>query len=158
MRKGSVSRSCRPIGSKILVVVWFTRDFSQGIEGHYVRPWSLNLLFCRRGFGLVVSVVVPLMLAVLPYARGCGFKSRSRFLFIVWTYLCFSPFILYTRCTYDKKLEMIQPLVQEFNSYFYIFGFGPGAQVKSQIGPKFVISPRGTYVQSFRSISPAVPC
>jgi hypothetical protein len=28
------------------------------------------LLFCRRGFGLVVSVVVPSMLAVLPYARG----------------------------------------------------------------------------------------
>jgi hypothetical protein len=33
--------------------------------------------FCRRGFGLLVSVVVPLMLAVLPCARGCGFDSRS---------------------------------------------------------------------------------
>jgi hypothetical protein len=52
-------------------------DFSHSIEGHYVRPWSLNLLFWRRGFGLVVSVVVPLMLAVLPYARGRGFDTRS---------------------------------------------------------------------------------
>jgi hypothetical protein len=58
-------------------------DFSLGIEGHYVRPWSLNLLFCRKGVGLVVSVVVPLMLAVLPYARGRGLDSRSRLLFIV---------------------------------------------------------------------------
>jgi hypothetical protein len=41
----------------------------QGIEGRYVRPWSLNLLFCRRGFGLVVSVVVPSMLAVLPHGE-----------------------------------------------------------------------------------------
>jgi hypothetical protein len=29
----------------------------------------------------VVSVVVPLMLPVLPYARGRGFDSRSMFLF-----------------------------------------------------------------------------
>jgi hypothetical protein len=43
-----------------LPVVWFTRGFLAGIEGRYVRPWSLNLLFCRRGFGLVFSVVVPL--------------------------------------------------------------------------------------------------
>jgi hypothetical protein len=34
----------------------------------------------RRGFGLVVSVVVPSMLAVLPYARGRGFDSRFRLL------------------------------------------------------------------------------
>jgi hypothetical protein len=34
----------------------------------------------RRGFGLVVSVVVPSMLAVLPYARGRRFDSRSRLL------------------------------------------------------------------------------
>jgi hypothetical protein len=33
-------------------------EFSQGIEGHYVQPWLLNLLF-RREFGLVVSIVVP---------------------------------------------------------------------------------------------------
>jgi hypothetical protein len=51
-------------------------DLSQGIEGRYVWPWSLN--FLRTGFGLVVSVVVPAMLAVLPYARGRGFDSRSR--------------------------------------------------------------------------------
>jgi hypothetical protein len=46
-------------------------------------PWSLNLLFCRKRFGLVVSIVVPLMLAVLPYARGRGFESRSRLLELV---------------------------------------------------------------------------
>jgi hypothetical protein len=34
----------------------------------------------RRGFGLVVCVVVPSMLAVLPYARGRRFDSRSRLL------------------------------------------------------------------------------
>jgi hypothetical protein len=34
------------------------------------------------GFGLVVSVVVPSTLAVLPYARGRGFVSRSRLLLI----------------------------------------------------------------------------
>jgi hypothetical protein len=52
---------------KHLVVVWFTGGFLAG-----------NLLFYRRGFGLVISVVVPSMLAVLPYARGRGFDSRSR--------------------------------------------------------------------------------
>jgi hypothetical protein len=30
-----------------------------------------------------------------------------------------------SRCTYDKKLEMIQPLVQEFNSTFCVSDFGP---------------------------------
>jgi hypothetical protein len=64
--------SCRAIGSKYLVVVWFARWFLAGYWG---------ALFCRRGFGLVVSVVVPLMLAVLPYARGRGFDSRSRLTF-----------------------------------------------------------------------------
>jgi hypothetical protein len=44
-------------------------DFSQ--EGRYVRPWSLNILFCRTGFGLVVSVVVP-------YAGGVAICERSR--------------------------------------------------------------------------------
>jgi hypothetical protein len=51
-------------------------------SGRYVRPWSLSLLFCRKGFGLVASVVVSLMLAVLPYARGCGFVSRSGLLIL----------------------------------------------------------------------------
>jgi hypothetical protein len=53
---------------------------------HYVRPWSLNLLFLSKGVGLVVSVVVPLMLAVLPYARGRGFVSRSRLLYMLVEY------------------------------------------------------------------------
>jgi hypothetical protein len=34
----------------------------------------------------VVSVVVPLMLAVLPYARGRGFDSRSRLLNAIVTH------------------------------------------------------------------------
>jgi hypothetical protein len=72
MRKGSVGCSCRAMGSKILSCGMV----HQGIEGRYVRPWSLNLLFCRRGFGLVVSVVVPSMLAVMPYARGRGYAYR----------------------------------------------------------------------------------
>jgi hypothetical protein len=47
----------------------------QGISRRVLRgatsdpAWSLNLLFYRRGFGLVVSIVVPSMLAVLPYMR-----------------------------------------------------------------------------------------
>jgi hypothetical protein len=36
-------------------------------------PGHWTFYFCGREFGLVVSVVVPLMLAVLPYARGYGF-------------------------------------------------------------------------------------
>jgi hypothetical protein len=36
------------------------------------------------------------MLAVLPYARGRGFESRSRLLFIVWTNLCFSSLNIIT--------------------------------------------------------------
>jgi hypothetical protein len=54
-------------------------SYVQGIEGRYVRPWSLNLLFYRRGFGLVVSVVVPSVLAVLPICE------RSRVRLPVWT-------------------------------------------------------------------------
>jgi hypothetical protein len=58
------------MGSKIIVVYGSSGDFSQGIEGKGIC--------CGRGFGLMVSVVVSLMLAVLPYARGRGFDSRSR--------------------------------------------------------------------------------
>jgi hypothetical protein len=79
MRKGSVGHSCRAIGSK-MHWLWCGSpgDFSQGIDRHYGRPWSLNLLFLLKGIWLVlVSVVVSLMLAVLPYARGRGFDSRS---------------------------------------------------------------------------------
>jgi hypothetical protein len=46
---------------------------------------------CRHDTGKSnppLLIVFPLMLAVLPYAN-----SRYRLLFIVWTYLCFSPFI-----------------------------------------------------------------
>jgi hypothetical protein len=45
-------------------------------------PGHWTFYFYRRGFGLVVGVVVPSMLAVLPYARGRGFDSRSRLLHI----------------------------------------------------------------------------
>jgi hypothetical protein len=39
-----------------------------------------------------------------------------------------------SRCPYDKNLEMIQPLVQDF----LCFRFWPlGSQIKNQTGPKF---------------------
>jgi hypothetical protein len=63
------------------------------LRGTTYDPGHWTFYFCRRGFGLVVSVIVPLMLAVLPYARGHGFNSLSRLLFIVWTNLCFSSFV-----------------------------------------------------------------
>jgi hypothetical protein len=43
--------------------------------------------------------IAPLMLAVLPYARGRWFDSRSRLLFIMWTNLCFSSFIFIVHWT-----------------------------------------------------------
>jgi hypothetical protein len=35
-------------------------------------------------------------------------------------------------CTYDKNLEMIQPLVQELYQFFLL----PGGKAKNQTGPK----------------------
>jgi hypothetical protein len=52
------------------------------VHSHQLSGFESNLLFCGRGFGLVVGVIVPFMLAVLPYARGRGFDTRSRLLFI----------------------------------------------------------------------------
>jgi hypothetical protein len=60
---------------KYFVVVWFTRGFILGYWGALRTTLSLYLLFLWKWFGLVVSIVVPLMLAVLPYARGRGFDS-----------------------------------------------------------------------------------
>jgi hypothetical protein len=65
----------------------------QGISRRVLRgatydPGHWTFYFCRRGFGLVVSVVVPSMLAVLPYARGRGFDSRSRLLYLIIHRLC----------------------------------------------------------------------
>jgi hypothetical protein len=65
------------------------------LRGNTYDPGHWTFYLCRRGFGLLVSIVVPLMLAVLPYARGHGFDSRSGLLFIVWTNLCFSLFIVH---------------------------------------------------------------
>jgi hypothetical protein len=70
--------------------IWFLAGYWGALRTTLVIGPSI---FCKMGFGLVVSIVVPLMLAVLPYARGRGFESRSRLLYIVWTYLCFSSFI-----------------------------------------------------------------
>jgi hypothetical protein len=58
--KRSVGRSCRAIGSKTLVVVWFTRGFLLGILwGATYNPGHRTFYFCRRGgFGLVVGVVL----------------------------------------------------------------------------------------------------
>jgi hypothetical protein len=58
-------------------------------------------------------------------------------------------------CTYDKNLEMIQPLVQE--SLIALFGFGPlVAKLRIRLDRNLVcelLLPGGTYVQSFGSIA-----
>jgi hypothetical protein len=41
------------------------------------------------------------------------------------------------RYTYDKNLEMIQPLVQEFYHFLRFRFWPPGGQTKNQTGPKF---------------------
>jgi hypothetical protein len=87
-------------------------------HGHYVRPGSLNLLFCRREFGLVVGVVVSLMLAVfpyMPYARGCVFDSLSGL------YLLCEPI-----CVSLRKFTT----VQHSSSYMFIYQILSGLHVK----------------------------
>jgi hypothetical protein len=70
----SFSRSCTYMPSdndndnEHIIILWV-------LASKTWRHWTFY--FCRRGFGWVVSVIVPLMLAVLPYARGHGFDSRS---------------------------------------------------------------------------------
>jgi hypothetical protein len=83
------------IGSKILSCGMVHQGISHRVfRGTTYDPGHWTFYFCRRGFGLVqVSIVVPLMLAGLPYARGRRFDSRSKLLFIVWTNLYFSSFI-----------------------------------------------------------------
>jgi hypothetical protein len=66
-----------------------------------------------------------------------------------------------TRCTYDTNLEMIQPLVQESYSTYGVFGFGPlvvkpRIRIRTEIWSVQSFHLGGTYVQSFRSIIPAV--
>jgi hypothetical protein len=79
-RKGSVGRSCRATGSKIISCGMVHQGIScRVLRGATYDPGHWTFYF-RRGFGLVVSVIVPSMLAVLPYARGRGFDSRSRLL------------------------------------------------------------------------------
>jgi hypothetical protein len=65
----------------------------QGISRRVLRGTLViePSIFCGRGFGLVVSVIVPLVLAVLPYMRVRLPVSNS----IVWTNLCLSSFISY---------------------------------------------------------------
>jgi hypothetical protein len=41
------------------------------------------------------------------------------------------------RCTNDKNLEMIQPLVEELQNFLCFWFWPPGGQAKKQIGPKF---------------------
>jgi hypothetical protein len=55
-----------------IIRLWYGSpgDFSQG---HYVWPWSLNLLFCRtRGFGSVVSVVCSLNAGGVTHLLHCN--------------------------------------------------------------------------------------
>jgi hypothetical protein len=61
----------------------------QGISRRVLRgatydPGHWTFYFCTRGFDFVVSVLVRLMLAVLPYARGRGFDSRSEHSTCIW--------------------------------------------------------------------------
>jgi hypothetical protein len=72
-------------------------------------PGHWTFYFCRRGFGLVVGVVVPLMLVVLPYARGRGFESQSRL------YMC-EPIYVSLRlfhCTLYKQLVFDHTLMRK---------------------------------------------
>jgi hypothetical protein len=41
------------------------------------------------------------------------------------------------RCTYDKNLEMIQPLVQQLLHFLCFRLWPPGGQTKNQTEPKF---------------------
>jgi hypothetical protein len=41
------------------------------------------------------------------------------------------------RCTHDKNLEMIKPLVEELHHFLCFRFWPPGGQAKNQIGPKF---------------------
>jgi hypothetical protein len=43
---------------------------------------------------------------------------------------------MYPYYTYDKNLEMIQPLVQELQDFLCFRFWPPGGQAKNQIGPK----------------------
>jgi hypothetical protein len=62
-------------------IIYTKKKKKKIIAGHWGALRTILVIepsiFCRRGFGLVVGVVVPSMLAVLPYA-GRGFDSRSR--------------------------------------------------------------------------------
>jgi hypothetical protein len=110
MRKGSVGLSCRAMGSKILSCGMVHQGISRRIEGRYVRPWSLNLIRMWKGCGLVV----PLMLTVLPYARGRGFDSRSRLLFSVWTTDLFSVAFIFVWWFVLKQWEVFSDVLEYF--------------------------------------------
>jgi hypothetical protein len=56
-------------------------------------------------------------------------------------------------CTYDKNLEMIQPLVQE-KEHFLVFSFGPlVAKLRIRLDRNLVHMYNGTYEKSFGSIA-----
>jgi hypothetical protein len=69
MQKGSVGRSCRAIGSKILSSMVHQVISHRVVRGATYDPGHWTFYFWWRGFGLVVSIVVPSMLVVLPYMR-----------------------------------------------------------------------------------------
>jgi hypothetical protein len=60
-------------------------------------------------------------------------------------------------CTYDKNLEMIQPLVHELQHFLCFWHLL--AKPRSRSDRNLVCEvrwPRGTYVQSFKSVAPVV--
>jgi hypothetical protein len=97
------------------------------LRGTTYDPGHWTFYFCGRGFGLVVSVVVPLILAVLPYARGRGFDSRSSLQFehvkntIIPNSNCLTPFK--RGCSPGGvETDSCKPLVRAHASYDNLCG------------------------------------
>jgi hypothetical protein len=71
----------------------------------------------------VVSVVVPLMLAVLKYARGRGFDSRSKYIFMREPIWCFFSFIsLYKQLVFDHTLRFGRAIRSKILSWYRSLG------------------------------------
>jgi hypothetical protein len=75
----------------------------------------------------------------------------------IFLVLCHVSFI---RCTYDKNLEMIQPLVQELTLFVFsvlaLWWPSQESDDRNLACKLLLVLPSGTYVQSFRSIAPTV--
>jgi hypothetical protein len=110
MRKGSVVLSCRAKGSKYFSSGMVHQGiFRRVLRGTTYDPGHWTFYFCRRGFGLVVSVVVPLInvtLAVLPYAREVAGSILGLDFYLLSETICVSLRLLYA--CYMYRLDLIQ--------------------------------------------------